>query len=167
MRNKWIITGALWIAVVFLTFYNASEIKRLKQESEKIESLRMDEEFWQQNSNNISFILAEGKRLSLEVESVDLGFLLIDNRLKTISSEYHLNNLKITKQQATNEGSDIPVELSFDGSYEDIFKWLQSVKNEMPFLRAKSLKITIDPVSNIAVLNGAFIFRYKITSANS
>lgn len=168
MRNKWIITGALWLAVIVLTFYNASEIKRLKYQSEKIESLRMDEEFWQQNSKNIGFIITEGEKLFLEVESVDLGFLTIDDRLKKFSAEWNIQNLKVGKQQISgNANGYVPVDLSFEGSYEDIFKWFQSVKQEMPFLKAKSLKITMNPISDLAVLNGSFFFRYRIKSANS
>lgn len=167
MRNKWVITGALWLAVIFLTFYNASEIKRLKFESEKIESLQLDEEFWQQNSKNVTSIMTEGDRLFLDMESVDLGFLTIDNRLKKLSSEYHLQNHTITKQQVNEAGGYVPVDLSFEGSSEDIFKWFQSVKKELPFLRAKNIKITINPISNMAALNGSFFLRYRIVTANN
>lgn len=168
MKNKWIITGVLWVAVIFLTFYNASEIKRLKQESEKIESLRMDEEFWQQNSKNISFILAEGEKLFLDIESVDLGFLTVDGRIKNFSSKYNIQNLKIGKQQQSSDADGyVTVDLSFEGSYEDIFKWFKSVKQEMPFLKAKNLKITLNPISNVADLKGLFFFRYRIKTANS
>ncbi|MFH2045907.1 MAG: hypothetical protein ABIK92_12260 [Pseudomonadota bacterium] len=167
MRNKWIITGALWLAVIVLTFYNASEIKRLKYQSEKIESLRMDEEFWQQNSKNISFIITEGEKLFLDVESVDLGLLAIDDRLKKLSSKYHLENLKIEKQHASESDGYVPVDLSFEGNYEDIYKWFKSVKNDLPFLKPNNLKITMNPISNMTVLNGSFFFRYRIKSANS
>ncbi|MGB5158495.1 MAG: hypothetical protein WBN77_13790 [Desulfobacterales bacterium] len=167
MKNKWIITGVLWFAVIILTFYNASEIKRLKQESGRIESLHMDTEFWRENSKNIDYIKAEGEKLFFDIESVDMGYLAIDNRLKKLSSEHHLQNHSITKQQVSEAGGYVPVDLSFEGSYEDIFKWFQSVKNELPFLRAKSIKITINPISNMAALNGSFFFRYRIATANN
>ena len=80
MRNKWILTGFLWSAVVLITLYNASEIKRLKLAREEMETLRMDEQFWQQHSESIAGISAEGNRLFLDIESVDLGLLTIDNR---------------------------------------------------------------------------------------
>lgn len=166
MRNKWIIISALWFAVIFLTFYNASEIKHLKNESERIESLRMDEEFWRLQSKNLSGIAAEGNRLFLEIYSLDLGLLTIDNRLKTISSALHMQPVILKKQPVSGTENLVPVDISFDGSLGDVLRWLQSLKKELPFLKAKTLRINIDPVTHKAIVNGAFFFRYKIAQDN-
>lgn len=166
MRNKWILTGILWSAVVLITLYNASEIKRLKIAREEMETLRMDEQFWQQHSESISGISAEGNRLFLDVESVDLGLLTIDNRIKKLSSDRHLPPITLNRQAITASDGQMPVDISFTGSFTDAFRWFQSLNKEMPFLKAVDLKISIDPVSNKAVTNGSFSFRYKIAHGN-
>ncbi|RPH49680.1 MAG: hypothetical protein EHM85_13015 [Desulfobacteraceae bacterium] len=162
LRNKWILTGFLWFAVVVITFYNASEIKRLKTAREEMESLRMDEQFWQQHSESISGISEEGNRLFLDIESVDLGLLTIDNLAKKLSSDRHLPPITINRQPITASDGQVPVDISFTGSFADAFRWFQTLDNEMPFLKAVNLKISIDPVSNITVTNGSFFFRYRI-----
>ncbi len=162
MRNKWILTGILWSAVVLITWYNASEIKRLKLAREEMETLRMDEQFWQQHSESTAGISAEGNRLFLDVESVDLGFLTIDNRLKKLSSDRRLPPITLNRQAITASEGQAPVDVSFTGSFADAFRWFQALNGEMPFLKAVNLKISIDPVSNKAVTTGSFFFRYKI-----
>ena len=162
MRNKWILTGILWSAVVLITLYNSSEIKRLKIAREEMETLRMDEQFWQQHSESTAGISAEGNRLFLDVESVDLGFLTIDNRLKKLSSDRRLPPITLNRQAITASEGQAPVDVSFTGSFADAFRWFQALNKEIPFLKAVNLKISIDPVSNKAVTTGSFFFRYKI-----
>jgi hypothetical protein len=162
MKNKWILIGIVWSAVVLITLYNASEIKRLKLSREEMETLRMDEQFWQQHSESISGISAEGNRLFLDVESVDLGLLTIDNRIKKLSSDRRLPPITLNRQAITASDGQAPVDISFTGSSADAFRWFQSLSKEMPFLKAVNLRISIDPVSNKAVTNGSFIFRYRI-----
>lgn len=162
MRNKWILTGFLWSAVVLITLYNASEIRRLKIAGEEMETLRMDERFWQQHSESISGISAEGNRLFLDIESVDLGILTINNLIKKLSSDLRLPPITLNRQPITASDGQAPVDISFTGSFADAFRWFQSLNKEMPFLKAVDLKISIDPVSNKAVTNGSFFFRYKI-----
>jgi len=167
MRNKWILIGFLWLAVCLITFYNASEIKRLKLAREEMETLRMDEQFWQQHSESISGISAEGNRLFLDTESVDLGLLTIDNLIRKLSSDRNLPPVTFNRQPITASEGQVPVDLSFMGSFADVFRWFQTLDKEMPFLKAVNLKISIDPVSNKAVTNGSFIFRYRVVQGDS
>lgn len=162
MKNKWILTGILWSAVVLITWYNASEIKRLKLAREEMETLRMDEQFWQQHSESTAGISAEGNRLFLDIESVDLGLLTIDNRAKKLSSDLRLPPITLNRQAITASDGQMPVDISFTGSFADAFRWFQSLNKEMPFLKAVDLRISIDPISNKAVTNGSFFFRYRI-----
>ena len=162
-RNKWILTGIVWSAVVLITLYNSSEIRRLKLAREEIETLRMDEKFWQQHSESISGISAEGNRLFLDVESVDLGLLTIDNRIKKLSSDRHLPPVTLNRQPITASEGQVPIDISFTGSFANAFRWFQALNKEMPFLKAVNLKISIDPVFNKAVTNGSFSLRYRIT----
>jgi hypothetical protein len=162
MRNKWILTGIVWSAVILITLYNASEIKRLKLAREEIETLRMDEQFWQQHSESTAGISAEGNRLFLDVESVDLGLLTIGNHAKKLSSDRRLPPITLNRQPITALDGQVPVDISFTGSFADAFSWFQALNKEMPFLKAVNLRISIDPVSNKAVTTGSFIFRYRI-----
>ena len=166
MRNKWILTGFLWIAVGLITFYNSSEIKRLKLAREEIETLRMDEQFWKQHSESTAGITAEGNRLFLDVESVDLGLLTIDNHAKKLSSDLSLPPVIINKQPITASDGQVPVDISFTGSFADAFRLFKSLNNEMPFLKAVNLRISIDPVSNKAVTTGSYFFRYRIINGD-
>jgi hypothetical protein len=166
MRNKWILTAFVWSAVVLITLYNSSEIRRLKLAREEMETLRMDEQFWQQHSESISGISAEGNRLFLDVESVDLGLLTIDNRIKKLSSDRRLPPITLNRQPITASEGQAPVDISFTGSFADAFRWFQALNREMPFLKAVDLKISIDPVSNKAVTSGSFFFRYRISHGN-
>lgn len=161
MRNKWIIAGLLWCAVVLLTLYNASEIRRLQLAWDETETLRMDEKFWLQHSEGISGLMAECNRLYLTIDSLDLGLLTIDNRLKTISAELRLPPVTLTKQQGNESDSQVPVGISFAGSLRNAIKLLKSLKKEMPFLKAKKLRITVDPLTHKAVLDASFILRYR------
>jgi len=166
MRNKWILTAFIWSAVVLITLYNSSEIKRLKLAREEMETLRMDEQFWQQHSESTAGISAEGNRLFLDIESVDLGLLTIDNRIKKLSSDRHLPPVTLNRQPASASEGQMPVDISFTGSFTDAFRWFQALNREMPFLKAIDLRISIDPVSNKAVTNGSFFFRYRIANGD-
>ncbi len=166
-RNKWILTGIVWSAVVLITLYNSSEIRRLKLAREEMETLRMDEKFWQQHSESISGISAEGNRFFLDVESVDLGLLTIDNRIKKLSSDRRLPPVTLNRQPITASEGQVPIDISFTGSFADAFRWFQALNKEMPFFKAINLRISIDPVSNKAVTTGSFIFRYRIANGDS
>jgi|GEM_PF-1823093 len=166
IRNKWILTAFVWSAVVLITLYNSSEIRRLKLAREEIETLRMDEQFWKQHSESTAGISAEGNRLFLDVESVDLGLLTIDNRIKKLSSNHHLPPITLNRQPITASEGQVPVDISFTGSFSDAFRWFIILKKEMPFLKAVDLKISIDPVSNKAITNGSFFFRYRIAQVD-
>jgi hypothetical protein len=163
MRNKWILTGFIWFAVIIVTLYNASETRRLKLIREEMETLRMDGQFWLQHSDNLSDISAESNRQFLDVESVDLGLLTISNLAKKISKERRLPPMTINRQPVTVSDDQVPVDISFTGSFSDAFGWFRSIRNEMPFLKAVNIRISVDPVSNKAVTNGSFFFRYRIT----
>jgi hypothetical protein len=166
MRNKWVLTGFIWSAVILITLYNSSEIKRLKLAREEIETLRMDEQFWKQHSESTAGITAEGNRLFLDVESVDIGLLTIDNHVKKLSSDLNLPPVVINKQPVTASDGQVPVDLSFTGSFTDAFRWFKSLDKQMPFLKAVNLKISIDPVSNKAVTTGSYFFRYRIKNGD-
>jgi len=166
MRNKWILTAFVWSAVVLITWYNASEIRRLKLAREEMETLRMDEQFWQQHSESTAGISAEGNRLFLDVESVDLGLLTIDNLIKKLSSDRRLPPVTLNKQPVTASEGLVPVDISFTGSFADAFRWFQALNQEMPFLKAVNLKISIDPVFNKAVTTGSFSLRYRLKNGD-
>ena len=128
-----------------------------------METLRMDEQYWQQHSESTAGISAEGNRLFLDVESVDLGLLTIDSRIKKLSSDRHLPPVTLNRQPITASEGQAPVDISFTGSFSDAFRWFQALNKEMSFLQAINLRICIDPVSSKAVTNGSFSLRYRIT----
>lgn len=167
MRNKWILTGFLWFAVVLITLYNAQEINRMRLAREEMETLQMDEQFWKRHSESISGISAEGNRLFINIESVDLGILTINNLIKKLSSDLRLPPVTITMQPKTDSDGQLPFDIAFAGSFADAFRWFKTLKKEVPFLKAKNLKISIDPLSGKAATNGSFFFRYRIVQGDN
>ena len=161
MINKWVITSAFWFAIILLTFYDVSKINQLHAALDEIETLRLDQQFWQRHSEDLDGLVAESKRLYLTVDSVDMGLLTVEYRLKTLSSQLGLPPVTLTKQQGNQSESEVPVGISFAGSFGNMFKLLQSIKKDMPFLKAKNIKINVDPFTRKIVLEASFFLKYK------
>ena len=122
----------------------------------------MDDIFWSTNAGNISNILAKRDSLMLPIESVRLGFLSVQNKLTELSLKHHFGEIQIESFPEQDSGNELPVKLYFQGPFNEILPWLSELKQNIPYISTKHLKITADPFSKQAKFQFLLNFKYRI-----
>ncbi|RPI80099.1 MAG: hypothetical protein EHM45_00205 [Desulfobacteraceae bacterium] len=166
MTHKWTLTVSFWFIILLLTIYNTSKLNQLRASLDEIETLRLDQQFWQRHSKELESLVIEGQHLYLTVDSADMGFLIIEHNLKIITTQLGLPPVTLTKQPGNESDGELPLGISMTGNVENTFHFLKSAEKEMPFLKAKNLKITVDPLTRKTVLEAFFIFKYRTESGS-
>lgn len=163
LKNRWIILGLIWVGVFILTYRNSKEINFINLAKKNEEILMRDQQFWRDNSENISIILKKGESAVQRIESVKLGLLSVKNELMTLAIKNGLTHVNMEGMSDKSTESDIPVEISFKGSFEGAMAWLNAFDQDYPYLKAKSLKILVDRSKKQADFNISFSYRYRIS----
>jgi hypothetical protein len=162
---RWIIVCLAWAGVLFLTNWNSDSIAVIIQNEEKEEIFRMDALFWQYNAGKISEILARQETLILPVESLKLGLLKVEKQLTTLVGRYKFKEQLIESIPGEAERSGIPVRVNFEGAFDGIVPFLESLEKVCPYLPVRGVKVTTDPFSKIAKFQLQLFFRYRISTA--
>ncbi len=164
---RWIIIAVIWTGSLMLTYWNVNKISRISIEIEKEEVFKMDDLFWNYNSGNISQILTKRDSLILPVESIRLGLLTVRNKLTRMTTKYDFNEIQIENNPEQTGGPGIPIKIQFEGPFKSILPWLNALKIDFPYLVAKHVKITADPVSEQAIFQIWLYLRYKFSDSEN
>jgi hypothetical protein len=166
--NKWIIIGAVWLSTLGLTYWNVIKIDTIIPAREREEIYQIDELFWKYNANNISKILKEKAGLSHSTESLKLGLIAIENRLREKTEKYHFEDFSVVNHPNKGDGDRMPVNLSYRGSLKGTVQWLDLLEKEFPFMPVQKIIISTNPPAKEAKVQILLMYRYNIiTSENA
>jgi len=162
LTTRWIIIGLIWTCALILTYWNITKISLTLAEMEKEEIFRQDDLFWKYNSENIAIVLEKRDSFVLPIESIKFGLLSVENSLISLASKYKFNAVQVESVPGQTGDSSIMLSLYFEGPFEGILSWLETLQNELPYLPVRRLKITTDPFSKQAKFQLQLYFRYNI-----
>jgi hypothetical protein len=164
---RWIVIAVIWTGSLMLTYWNINKISLISNEIEKEEAFKMDDIFWNYNSGNISQILTKRDSLILPVESKRLGLLTVESKLIRLAKKYGFNEIQIENYPEQTGDLGIPIKIYFEGPFKSILPWLSTMENYFPYLPAKHIKITANPVSKRAIFQTWLYLRYKFSDSGN
>lgn len=164
LKKNWIVLGLVWCLVLGLTQWNMRRIDQIRQEREKIEMAAMDGRFLQENSANISSVLAQRDRLYHPVESLQLGLLAVENRLKTLAAAFQLGAVKFESPQDLSRPGPLPVDLSFEGSLPRALRWMEKLAEVLPYLPIEQISLTSGNPGDPMKFRLSLSYRYALSA---
>lgn len=161
---RWIVIFIIWTGATVLTFWNMHKIGLIVTEIQKEEVFRMDDIFWSTNAGNISKILSKKDSIMVPIDSIRLGFLSVENRLTELTLKHHFGEIKIESLSEQSSSNELPVKLYFEGQFKEILPWLKELKQNIPYLSTKHLRITAAPFSKQAKFQFLLNFKYRLSN---
>ncbi|MFH1982181.1 MAG: hypothetical protein ABIL58_10060 [Pseudomonadota bacterium] len=164
LTTRWVIVCAVWAAALAFSYWNTNEISVIMMDIEQEEIYRMDDLFWQYNSGKISKILPKMDTMVRPIESLKLGYLVIENNLTDLAQRHHFTDILVEMSPTESVGSGIPIWIYFKGSFTGILPWLKAIEENFPYLPISQVKITTDPINRETRYQIQLILRYRISS---
>lgn len=161
---RWITIGLIWACLPIFTYWNFNKIGLIMATFEKEEVFRMDDNFWTQNSGNISKLLIKRDSLMLPIESIKLGLLSVENSLAALASKHNFSEVQIESMPEQAGAAGIPINLYFEGPFKEILPWLDALQNYFPYLPVKHVKIMAGPLSKQTKFQFRLYFKYKLSN---
>lgn len=162
LKKGWVIVCLIWACAPILTYWNFNKINIALAEIEREEVFRLDNQFWEYNSDNISEVSAKKEALILAVDSQKLGLLAVEDRLTALISKNKFKGIELESTPAQTGEDGIHINLNFEGPFKGILPWLHAMQNEHPYLQVRHVKITTDPFSTRASFKFRLYFRYMV-----
>jgi len=167
LKTRWIFVGFCWMAVVFLTFWNLNKIDSIEKAIEKKEIYLMDEQFWNYNAANISQILKKSASLIQEVESSKLGLFEFESNIRNLALKCGLNAIKLTSQSQFEQNGIIPVNISFQSTFQQATKWFDHFESELPYAQIIDVNIELDEATKQNKFAVSIYYRYNQSAIKS
>ena len=162
LTKYWIAVVMVWAVAVTLSFWNTSQISTILKDIELNEIYRMDDLFWQFNSGKISKVLPQRNSMILPIESLKLGYLVIEDSLRALIDPHDFEDVLLEMSPSEFTGEGVPIRVYFKGPFERILPWLAALENTFPYLTINQMKIFTDAVNQISRYQIDLFFRYRI-----
>jgi hypothetical protein len=163
IKYRWVFFILIWAGVFYLTNRNSVTILDILDNRSRIEILRLDKEFWQRNSDNIAKVLNQQKSLYQEIESLKLGQVALNDKIRLLIRESGINDLSLemdTKKQS--QGDSIPVHISFMGPLTGGMEALSRIQREFSFLSFQKVSILPESQTGETKFDIFVNYRYKL-----
>jgi hypothetical protein len=165
IKYRWVFFILIWAGVFYLTNRNSVTILDILDNRSRIEILRLDKEFWQRNSDNIANVLNQQKSLYQEIESLKIGQVALNDKIKQVVSESGVNDLSLemdTKKQS--QGNSIPVHISFMGPLKGGMEALSRIQSEFSFISFQKVSILPESQTGETKFDIFVNYRYKLVT---
>jgi hypothetical protein len=165
IKYRWVFFILIWAGVFYLTNRNSVTILDILDNRSRIEILRLDKEFWQRNSDNIANVLNQQKSLYQEIESLKLGQVTLNDKIRPLVRESGINDLSLemdTKKQS--QGDSIPVHISFMGPLKGGMEALSRIQREFSFLSFQKISILPESQTGETKFDIFVNYRYKLVT---
>ena len=141
IKYKWFAFIVIWCGCFLLCFFNIDTINTILDNREIKEILRMDMEFWKQNSKNISKVIEQQRLLNHEVESLKLGIVFLNDAFNGLASDFSLDELRVEMDSKQSQNDSMPVRTSFKCNLKNGLNAIRKIQAEYAFLPFRSVKI--------------------------
>ena len=166
LKKRWIWVGCCWTVVFFMTFWNINKIESIEDVREKKEIYLMDEQFWTYNAANISQILKKNASLSQEVESSKLGLFEFESNIRNLAIKSGLSSIAVTSRSQLEQNGIIPVKISFQSTFQNAAKWLDTIELKLPHAHVRDIKIEVDETTKQNKFTVSLYYRYRQSAGN-
>ena len=169
-KNKnmklWIIVIIIWVSASFAAYRNGETIDQTNGVKEKQEVYKLEERFLKGQSNSIPDILKKAEDLYQSVEAPKIGILSLERELHLLASHSGLEKMEMKIAAKKNEGSDIPVTVSFKGPLRNAVEWLGTVRKDYPFIVIRQVDIGNDLSREQTIFQILLNYRCRVVSSN-
>ena len=166
-KNRWIMVGLVWAIVLMIDFWNIEKIDQVRELRAQREIFLRDQQFWNNNVKNISQILQRYSSFTQNVESLKLGLLQVENYLKASASSLGLKEVKFVSQTEVAGEGIVPIKLVFKGSFKAANQWLDKLQKDLPCVWIQNIKVSLDPLAELAAFQVSINYRYNLSLAES
>ena len=164
LKNRWIAAGIVWVLVLGLTGWNMHQIDCIQTERRGLATLQMDQRFLKANQATIQGIRAHKARLNHVAESRDLGFLVVENNLKQLASDFGLHRLAVKVEKNEMSSRSIGISVDAEGSVPAVTEWVSALEKRYPYLEINRLEFADKTGSSIGQLRMKIDYRLLLSS---
>ena len=162
-KIRWMIIACIWATVFALDLWNLAKIDSIWKLREKKEILKMDQQFWHSNAENIAQIAKKRASLIRNVESYKLGLFEFENQLNQIARKLGLNSFNLTSRPRSNQEGIVPVMVSFESTLKQSLQWFDLLKVQIPYAQIGKVEIRLDTISKRAEFEVSIDCRFYLS----
>ena len=116
----------------------------------------------------IEKVIEKKELFSQTIESVQFGFISLENDLQKISDNFSLSKLKIDYNKKTflnKNAASVQIKLNFYGSLMDTLSYMNTLEKDNPFIRINNVKAAFDKNLLLPNFELNLTYKYQVSAA--
>jgi hypothetical protein len=162
INKRWIVVGIIWAVALTINVWNIREMHGIQEARERHVLLKMDEQFLQAHSQDISESRKKRKTFYHSAEALNLGLLTVENELGALVERYELAGVSVKSRPDQAQGGSVPILLSCRGSLKKVVQCLQTLRRDVAYMPVTQVKIDIGDSGALATCKIRLNYRFKI-----
>lgn len=162
LGKKWVAVGLIWGIVLAMTGWNIHLVDQVQTGRRELGTLQMDLHFLKANQAAILEVSRQQSRLVHPVESFGLGFLVVENDLKRLSSDFGLEQMQVEVDENSQGTRSVPISIFSTGPVPAIVGWIAAVEDTYPYLVIERMDISYDHRTRKSRLQAIFNYYYTL-----
>jgi hypothetical protein len=162
LGKKWLAVGAIWSVVLAMTGWNFHLVNQVQSRRQTLATLQMDLHFLQSNQAGIEEVYLQQSRLTHAVQSIGLGFLVVENDLKRLSWDFGLEQMQVEADETAQASRSMTISVVTTGPVPAIVGWVAAVEEAHPYLVTQQLTLSYDERNRRGQLQAVFNYRYTL-----
>lgn len=164
-KYRWLVLVFVWAGVLSFSYINPLAIGKIISQRSEIEALRLDREFWQRNSVNITKVLDRQKSLYQEVESLKLAQVELIDKINGLIVNSGLSEVTIEPGNNASLGAGRALGIFFKGTFNNGMDVLSRAQKEFPYLSFQ--KVGISPEGSEVKFDTSVIYHYTLVTGTT
>ena len=167
-ENKWIILGIIWVSCILITIWNGENTDKSIKLKRTYDELHKNRKFVEANLDQIEKVIEKKELFSQTIESVQFGFISLENDLQKISDNFSLSKLKIDYNKKTflnKNAASVQIKLNFYGSLIDTLSYMNTLEKDNPFIRINNVKAAFDKNLLLPNFELNLTYKYQVSAA--
>jgi hypothetical protein len=161
LNQRWLIVGAIWLAVLVMTWQNFGTIDAVLRMRENAERLCKEVEFQYRNSDTLQKIGKLHAAQFKPVASVKLGFESVRSSVQALAALLGLENIHIESQMAQATEAQLPFIIRTQGA-SDRALGLVTALATYPYLSVRHSRIVVHSTAADAEIEIEILLNFKI-----
>ena len=164
LKRRWIAVILIWVLVTGLTGWNIHRIGRIQTDRGNLAILRMDLQFLKANRTTIMDVRSQKARLNHLAESRDFGFLVVENNLKRLSTEFGLLDFSVKTDESNISIQEFTIKTAAFGPVPAVAEWVCAVEKAYPYLEIDQLEYVAKPDSPTGTVQVRFNYHLILSN---
>jgi len=163
-KYRWLVLIFAWAGALCLTYMNYLTIQKIASQRSEIESIRLDQEFWHRNSENISRVMNLQKSMNQEIESLKLAQVSLIDKLSSLMSNSGISDIKIEPDNKISEEAGTTIRISFNGEAKAGMDVLNRIQRNFSFLSFQKINISQEGNAGTVKFDTSVNYHYKLVT---